>query len=209
MGLSNAYLVVGADGLMLVDAGAPGFERAVLRRMSALGRDDLRLIFITHAHLDHYGSAAALRRLTGAAIAIHRADGDAMARGETPLGSTRGWGGMVRILMPLIEQVLRPEPTPADVYLDDGDDVQRFGGSGTLLHTPGHTPGSSCLILGDVAFVGDLLSTTGPPRLQRYFASDWSALPKALARLQERQPRRVYTAHGRYPLRGEQLARLR
>ena len=98
-GMSTAYLIESDGGLALVDAGLPRYERRVLRRMRALGRDDLRLIFITHAHLDHYGSAAALRRLTGAPIAIHRADGDTMARGDTPLGSVRGRGRLMWALL--------------------------------------------------------------------------------------------------------------
>jgi glyoxylase-like metal-dependent hydrolase (beta-lactamase superfamily II) len=101
MGMSLAYLVEGTAGMILVDAGLPGDEAKVLRKMKSLGRDDLRLIFITHAHIDHYGSAAALRTLTGARIAIHRSDAEAMAGGETRLGTARGWGRLVGIFLPL------------------------------------------------------------------------------------------------------------
>ena len=101
MGMVQAYLIQSEAGLVLVDAGMPRYERRVMRRMQALGRDDLRLIFITHAHLDHYGSAAALRRLTGAPVAIHRADADAMSRGETPIRSARSRGKLLLPLLPL------------------------------------------------------------------------------------------------------------
>ncbi len=209
MGMARAYLIESDAGLILVDAGSPGHERSVLRRMQALRRDDLRLIFITHAHLDHYGSAAALRRLTGAPIAIHRADAGAMARGETPLGSVRGRGRLLKALLPLLEPALRLEPTRPDFLLDDGDHLRTCGLDtldATVLHTPGHTPGSSCLIVeGQVAFVGDLLSTTGRPSAQRFFADNWALIPESLARLQALRPERVYTGHGRRPLSGETL----
>ena len=66
LGLAQAYLVAGEAGMILIDAGSPGHARKVLRQMQALGRTDLRLIYITHAHLDHYGSATALKCITGA-----------------------------------------------------------------------------------------------------------------------------------------------
>jgi hydroxyacylglutathione hydrolase len=209
MGLAQAYLIESEAGLVLVDAGSPHCEHHVLRRMQALGREDLRLIFITHAHLDHYGSAAGLRRLTGAPIAVHRADAEAMARGDTPLGTVRSLGRLVQRLLPLLESVLRPEPTAADLLLDDGEELGDYGLDATVLHTPGHTPGSSCLLVeGRLAFVGDLLSATGRPHVQRLFADDWSLIPVSLARLQALRPERVFTGHGRHPVSGEALQRL-
>jgi glyoxylase-like metal-dependent hydrolase (beta-lactamase superfamily II) len=207
--MSTAYLIESDAGLVLVDAGLPRFERKVVRRMRALGRDTLRLIFITHAHLDHYGSAAALRRLTGAPIAIHRADADAMARGTTPIGSVRRHGRSLWALLRLFEPHLRPEPTAPDVLLDDGDDLRAYGLDAVVLHTPGHTPGSSCLIVeGRIAFVGDLLSTVVRPRVQRSFAHDWSLIPDSLARLQALRPEWAYAGHGCRPLGGRALQRL-
>lgn len=209
MGMSTAYLIESNAGLVLVDAGLPRFERKVVRRMRALGRDPLRLIFITHAHLDHYGSAAALRRLTGAPIAIHRADGNALARGLTPLGSVRRRGWSLWALLRLFEPFLRPELTAADVLLDDGDELRAYGLDAVVLHTPGHTPGSSCLIVeGRIAFVGDLLSTTVRPRVQRSFAYDWSLIPDSLARLQALRPEWVYAGHGCRPLSAQAFQRL-
>lgn len=209
IGMATAYLIESDSGLVLVDAGLPRYGQRVVRRMRALGRGDLRLIFITHAHLDHYGSAAALRRLTGAPIAVHRADGDAMARGETPIGSARGRGRLLWALLPLFESYLQPEPTPPDLILDDGDDLRAYDLDAVVLHTPGHTPGSSCLIVeGRLAFVGDLLSTSGHPHVQRFFADDWSLIPDSLARLQALRPEWICAGHGRCPLSGETLQRL-
>jgi hydroxyacylglutathione hydrolase len=209
MGMSTAYLIESDVGLVLVDAGLPRLERRVLRRTRALGGGSLRLIFITHAHLDHYGSAAALRRLTGAPIAIHRADGDAMARGKTPIGSVRRHGRSLWVLLRLFEPYLRPEPTMPDVLLDDGDDLRAYGLDAVVLHTPGHTPGSSCFIVEErIAFVGDLLSNLVRARVQRSFADDWSLIPDSLARLQALRPEWVYAGHGRRPLSGQALQRL-
>ncbi len=209
MGLSCAYLLEGEGGLVLVDAGSPHSERLILRRLRALGQGRLRLIFITHAHFDHYGSAAVLRRLTGAPVAIHRADAEAMARGESRLGSVRGWGRVGRALFSLAGPLLRPEPTPADLVVDDGHDLGPYGLDGVVVHTPGHTAGSSCLLVaGQLAFVGDLASTAGRPQVQSLYAQDWSLIPGSLARLQALRPEWIYTGHGLRPLSGEAFQRL-
>lgn len=208
-GLSAAYLLESDEGLVLVDAGAPGAEKKILARMDRLGRDDLRLIFITHAHYDHYGSAAALRRLTGAPVAIHGDDAEAMACGETRLGSVRLWGHLTRYcLLPLAERLRPAEPVEADQIVADGDDLARFGLQATVLHTPGHTLGSSTLLAAGSAFAGDLISTTGRPHPQRLYAQDWHQLAKSLRRLQELLPDYVYAGHGHRPLHGEMLKRL-
>ena len=209
MGFSHAYLLETDAGLYLVDAGAPGSEGIVLRCMHSLGRDDLRLIFITHAHLDHYGSAAALSRETGAPVAIHRADAEAMANGDTPLGRVRGSGKLVKYFLPLVDRILPLEAREPDLILENGDRLESFDLDAALLHLPGHTPGSSALLVdGGHAFVGDLLSTNGKPHLQRYYADDWSQIPDSLARLVEQQPSWVYPGHGARPFPGTELESL-
>ncbi len=213
LGLSQAYLLESDAGVVLVDAGSPHQERVILRHLQALkagnGCRDLQLIFITHAHLDHYGSAAALRRLTGAPVAIHRADAEAMARGETRLGSTRGMGKLMRILLPLVESFFRPEPITPDILLEDGDNLADYNLEARVLHTPGHTLGSSCLIVEErLGFVGDLLTNNGRPGLQRLFAEDWSLLKQSYARLQGIELETVYPGHGRRPVSGKALQQL-
>ena len=196
--MSLAYLVESDGGLVSVDAGIRGEEKRILAAMSRIGRHDLRLIYITHAHLDHYGSAAALRRETGAPIAVHRLDGPAMAAGETRLGEARGQGRILGALLPLVHPLLRPEPAEADILLEDDQRLDGYGLDGRILHTPGHTLGSTCLVVEErLAFSGDLVTSTGGPHIQRAFAEDWEAVPNSVRRLQDVKPEWVYPGHGR------------
>ena len=209
-GIAVSHLIESDGGLVLIDAGLPGLEHLILRRMAILGRDDLRLIFITHAHLDHYGGAAALRRLTGAPIAIHRDDADVMARGETHLGSCRGFGRVIGPFLPMLEANVPLEPTQADVFVEDGADLCAYGLDGVVIHTPGHTPGSSCLLVdGRLAFVSDLISAVFGVRGAIFFSQDWTQVPRNLARIQTLKPEKIYTGHSLRPVDGAQLQRCR
>jgi glyoxylase-like metal-dependent hydrolase (beta-lactamase superfamily II) len=210
MGLAPGYLAETPEGLVLVDAGSIHQETQIMGATQRLGRDDLHLIFITHAHLDHYGSAAALRELTGAPIAVHRLDGEPMTEGESPIGSAHKWQGQaLQIVMGTLGPMLRPRPTRPDVLLEDGDDLRPFGLNATVVHTPGHTFGSATLLLeGQVAFVGDLLSNTGYPHVQQYLAQDWTALQRSVQLVQALRPEWTYTGHSHKPLSLPEVQRL-
>jgi hydroxyacylglutathione hydrolase len=206
LGFVQAYLIETPSGPVLVDCGMPRQEGAILRAVEQLGQGKLQLIFITHAHADHYGSAAALQRLTGAPVAIHRADVQAMANGETPI---RRSGGLMKAITSV---ALRLNPTPpldADILLEDGDSLAPYGVPGVVVHTPGHTAGSCCLVLEDgTAFLGDMLAARQKPNLQRMYVDDPVQLRQSYLRLRELKLARLYAGHGAHVLSGEDLNRL-
>ena len=73
MGMANAFLIEGDDGLTLIDAGFPGKEAAVFGAIRELGHSpsQLKHLIFTHGHPDHIGSAAAIVRETGARTHMH------------------------------------------------------------------------------------------------------------------------------------------
>lgn len=223
LGMSQAYLIEASGGLALVDCGMPRQEGVILRLLGRLGRSDLKLIFLTHAHVDHAGSAAALKRLTGAPVAIHLLDAPALTAGKMPARSRRP---LLRLIMPLAQGLLHADPVKPDLLLEDGDSLEPFGIPGRVVHTPGHTPGSACLVLentdgfaGDLdsssqelrqpvaftGFIGDLASSSRKPHLQNSFAEDWEQLRQSYRRLRELQLERAYPGHGRSPVDGNIL----
>lgn len=210
--MANAYLIENENVLFLADACEPGRHAQILRTVNALGKP-LKLIFITHAHFDHYGSAGALRALSGAKIAIHQTDAEAMARGQTPIRSARGRGRLSRPFLPLVNRPHSRLGTQADLLLQDGSRLDDYGLPGQVLYTPGHTAGSACLLVegggsGLLAFGGDLVIGGRHPHLQGLYADDWDQLARSLARLQAARPALVYPGHGRYPIPGDVLQKL-
>jgi hydroxyacylglutathione hydrolase len=202
-GLGMAYLVELPQGLYLCDTGSPGQAKRILAKMKALGRSDLKVIWITHAHYDHYGNAAALRELTGALIGVHPDDAESLERGLSPLGTARHYGILFQPALAVLKHLMPLPVTRPDFTLEDGECLARFGWDATVLHTPGHTPGHTCLLLpGGIAFGADLIAGVPKKRVQYLVATDWSQLPGSLAHLQAAQPEWVYSGHSKQPMPG-------
>ena len=208
-GLGYAFLIETNQGLLLIDSGSPGHEQKALERMRKLGRADLKLIWITHAHYDHYGSAAALRKLTGALVGIHPADSDSLIYGQSLTGSAHRYGVILPMLLKMA-MVLKPLPKiQPDLILGDGSTLEQYGLDAYILHTPGHTPGHTCVILeGGIAFAGDLISSLPRPGLQRLLATNWSQLNESLAKLKSARPAWIYCGHRRNPIPGSELHKM-
>lgn len=125
----TAYLIDTGAGLILLDVGYTPFEPEVIKNIRALGFDpkNIKIVLNSHAHLDHAGGIAALKRDTGAKLQAMVGDDailEAGGKGDPDAGDKFGF-----------------PPVNVDRVLHDGDTV-RLGKVTLTAHlTPGHTPG--------------------------------------------------------------------
>lgn len=187
---------------MLIDTGYPLHESVILRRMEAHGvsPQDIRLILLTHAHIDHIGSAKAMRRITGAPVAIHSADAAAVATGRLPRLIPRTWLGV--LTAPFANSQLLPAAflLKPDITFDSGMDLREYGVDAQVFHTPGHTQGSASVSLsnGDV-MVADCIMVNFPFLTQPsypLYAGSMEQVRDSVQRFMARNPRRVFVSHG-------------
>ena len=122
-----SYLITTPEGHILIDTGTKEMEPVVRRNVEQLGFKlrDIKILLSGHAHFDHVGAHAAMKRATGARVMALGDDAAALSSGidRSPLGD-EGW-----------------EPVPVDRVLQDGDTVTLGGTTLRAVWVPGHTPG--------------------------------------------------------------------
>lgn len=126
----SALLLVGDAGAILIDGGMPQAAGQVLANVEALGLapDDVKLILHSHAHADHVGPLAELRRATGARVVTNAESAALLARG----GADDIHYG---------DALLYP-PVTVDRLVQDDEVVELGRLRLQVRFTPGHTPGS-------------------------------------------------------------------
>lgn len=180
LGFSNAILLQG-QGTILVDTGVKHEPAVYMEKLQAAGVEpqDIDLIIITHGHVDHFGGAATLKKLTGAPLLCHRyAVAKLAAAVQENVQPRNDLGQRVKKLIKG-GHLLAVEAVEADLVMDEEFELLPFGIDGKILHTPGHSDCSVSVLLDDgTAIVGDIFIAspfTGEPAVA-YFADDESAL---------------------------------
>ena len=154
---SNVYLLVDKC-LAIIDTGIPGNHTRIINFIRGLGRNPEELIHIilTHGHIDHIGSAVELQRATGAKIVVHKDELVSTPSGNYVLAphpeEMHGWAERIMNRHGMLKF------SPTDIAVEDGQILPYLGGL-SIIHTPGHTRGSMCLLLekSGVLFVGDTI----------------------------------------------------
>lgn len=195
------YVAQKDETRVLIDSGS-GTEISHAHLLAGLEEAGIELsalthIFLTHAHIDHFGGLAKLRPITEAKIGVHELDLQTVAHHEARLALIGR-----RLAAFLAETGLAEETrdqilgiyrftkgiyrsVPVDLTYESGDmQVGPF----EFLHLPGHCPGHVAIRLDDIVFCGDMVVEGVTPHLSPESINPYSGLDhylESLARLQE------------------------
>ena len=196
---TNCYLLWGRRGVILIDAGPPGSAATVIAGVKEAGvrAEDVRLILITHGHLDHYGAAAEIREWCGAPVAAYPGEPEFSQdrRNALPPAQTLR-GSLVRGAYMLLAPMAHFAPLEADLLLGDKAGLLDYGLEAWTVLLPGHSPGSLGVVTpdGDL-FAGDLFVNYTVPS-QPIYLSDPEAWQQSYERVLDLRPRMIYVGHG-------------
>ncbi|HTR79362.1 MAG TPA: MBL fold metallo-hydrolase [Gemmatimonadaceae bacterium] len=186
----NTYLVV--DGVtaraVFIDPGAEPDRLLSLLRDSGATLD---AIWLTHAHLDHIGAIAGIRRVWPVPVHLHRDDLPLFQRANVQAA---------------VYGVPFEQPDPPDAWLGDGDRLTVGSVEFEVLHVPGHAPGhvmfhtEGAVLSGDLLFAGSIGRTDLP-------FSDPVAMDRSLSRIADlHETTVVYPGHGPVTSVGDERA---
>lgn len=161
--MTNCYIVwdENTNSAAVIDPGDDGAYLADCLKKKGL---TLKYILLTHGHYDHTGGVAELRETCGTESVIYMSEKD--------LG-----------LRPVFGEPAVLEPQWITNW-KEGDTVVMDSVTFRVMETPGHTPGSVCLICGDVIFSGDTLFQGSCGRTD-FPGGSWDQMAASLKRLYE------------------------
>lgn len=138
----------------------------------------VKAILLTHAHFDHIGAVKSLQDALSVPLWVHER--------EVPALTDRR-----------LSMMSFPLPLTADRVLHDEEQFTIGDLAFTVLHTPGHTPGSVCYLCEDTLFSGDTIFACGGVGRTDFAGGDSRALWNSLQRLSTLPPHtRVVAGHG-------------
>lgn len=176
---TNTFLLISAGGhAAVIDPAGAAADYDALLKREGAA---LTHIFCTHGHYDHVGSAAALKEEWGATLYCEASD---LAGGQ---------------FFPL---------AAADCGYEEGQAIAVDELAFTVWHTPGHTPGSVCLLCGEYLFTGDTLfaGSVGRTDLPGGSTRQLNDSLRKLAALPIPPPAQVLPGHGDLSTFEEELA---
>ena len=161
--MTNCYIVwdENTKNAAVIDPGDDGAYLSDCLRKEGL---NLRLILLTHGHYDHIGGVSELKQTCGSTPEIYMSEKDLH-------------------LQPLFHEPVSLDPDEVTNW-KEGDTVTMDSITFRVMETPGHTPGSVCLICGDVIFSGDTLFQGSCGRTD-FPGGSWTEMEQSLKRLYE------------------------
>ena len=200
-GTAQAFLLIQDGKFGLVDSGNRNTKKRIVKAVTSRGMDmkDLCFIFLTHTHFDHAGNVAVLKEISGAPIIVHQSEVDYLRKGFHPIPN--GTNPLYKFIVFLGRHLANKnfsafKAAEPDELFERRFDLQPFGFDAQIIHTPGHTSGSSILIADRKAFVGDTVFNIMGIKYP-LFANDEVLLLKSWQQLLDLDVDFYYPAHGK------------
>lgn len=194
-GNDNCYLLAKGKNAVLIDTGREGYRKKVLAECLPF---DVRLILLTHGHIDHVQNAAFLAGHLEAPIGMSREDLDLIK--DNMAQSLRSRGLLGKAVLAASLRSFRKDKIPPftpTVFFKEGDTLEQYGVDASIVSLPGHTKGSIGIdAAGGFFIVGDALMNMVYPSLSMLYY-DKEAMLRSAEKISRLGERIIYFGHGK------------
>ena len=192
-GMVNCYLIRGKNGSILVDTGNPGDGERIYETVKD---KQVKLILLTHGHIDHIGNTSYLKEKLHVPVAMHEAD-YRLSKDNT-LGKCMANTLIGKVVLTFSKPSFKKkaEPFEPDLFMEDKDDLRKYGVSAEVMALPGHTEGSIGVWTTNGVIVGDAMMNFIRPYGARLY-SDKDAARSSLDKIKSTEVLMIYPGHGK------------
>ena len=197
-GNGNCYIIEGESGSVLVDTAKSEYRDQIISRCI---EKNVKLIILTHGHIDHCENAYFISRELGVPIAMCKKDEELIQNNLKQKLNAKSFLGKVvlKASIGLFKKGFIERFTPS-IYLKEGDTLEEYGVRAKIIELPGHTKGSIGVdIEGGAIIVGDALMNMFYPTVSMLY-NDYKEMRNSVKKIEELGERTVYFGHGK-PIR--------
>ncbi len=188
----NIYVIKGKNGDILIDTGFIHMKR---RLKKWLDKFNIKLIILTHVHVDHSWNASYLKKLYNCEIAIGKLDKNNIDNRNIktkPLSKKyKLWTKIMSSGMKLFV----PKKYQVDRLLTDNQEINEYGIKLKIINLPGHTNGSIGIKYKDYLFVGDALVNRGKKVSVAYQNQNNEDAYTSVNKILKENPKIIFVGH--------------
>lgn len=194
-GNGNCYIISNGENAVLVDTCREKYRDKILNACKSY---HIKLLLLTHGHIDHIQNAAFLSEKLNIPIAMNKEDMDLLQSNMNQSLEAQSFLG--KVVLSVSIKSLKKEylpPFEPSVFLSEGDTLDEYGISAKILYVPGHTNGSIAIDVNEkYLLVGDALMNMFYPTVSMLYHNR-TVMLKSAERISQLGSRTIYFGHGR------------
>lgn len=191
----NVYVIKGKDGDILIDTGFIGMRKSLKKW---LDKFNIKLIILTHAHVDHVWNVDYLKKLYGCDVAIGKLDVENLDNSKIENSpKSRFFNGWAKLMKWGMNKFV-PKRFDVDMFLEDNQYINKYDLDLKIVNLSGHTDGSIGILYNDYLFAGDALVNRRIRRVEvAYQNQNNDEALRSSRRILDLKPKMVFVGHDR------------
>ena len=188
----NLYVIKGNNGDILIDTGFIGMKRIIKKWLDQF---NIKLIILTHAHVDHVWNAAYLSKLYNAKIAMSSDDIINLDNSRIHAKPLKKKYGLWTKSMNLGMRLFKTKEFKVDIILKKNSKLKKYGNCIKIIDLSGHTDGSIGILYNNYLFAGDALVYRGKYPTVAYQCQNINNAKYAVDVISELHPEKIFVGH--------------